>query len=180
LKNDGSVWGTGFNGPGTLGDGTNTNRVSPVQSPFLTNIIEIAANGWHSLFLKNDATVWATGYNSNGQLGDGTLINRSTPVQVLIPCNAQIVTPIQDKVIKNPITVYPNPFSIKMILQSEYSLKDATLTIYNSIGQTMKQIKNISGHTFTFFRGTLPLGIYFYLLTENDKIITMEKIVIVD
>ena len=67
-----------------------------------------------------------------------------------------------------------------MILQSEYSLKDATLTIYNSIGQTMKEIKNISGHTFTFFRGTLPLGIYFYLLTENDKIITMEKIVIVD
>ncbi len=82
LKNDGTVWATGYNGNGQLGDGTTTQKTTPVQVSGLSGITAIAAGLSHSLFLKNDGTVWGTGRNNNGQLGDGTTTHRTTPVQV--------------------------------------------------------------------------------------------------
>lgn len=83
LKNDGTVWAWGENLDGQLGDGTDSNnRHTPMQVSNLTNVIAIAAGGYHSLALKSDGTVWAWGRNSNGQLGDGSTSKRLTPVQV--------------------------------------------------------------------------------------------------
>jgi alpha-tubulin suppressor-like RCC1 family protein len=83
LKSDGTVMSCGRNNPyGTLGDGTTTDRNTPVAVSGLTNITAIAGGGRHSVFLKNDGTAWACGLNGNGQLGDGTTTNTSTAVQV--------------------------------------------------------------------------------------------------
>ena len=82
LKSDGTVWAWGFNTYGELGDGTTTNRFSPVQVSGLTDVVAVAAGLSHGLALKSDGTVWAWGPNSNGQLGDGTTTNRSSPVRV--------------------------------------------------------------------------------------------------
>jgi alpha-tubulin suppressor-like RCC1 family protein len=77
-----AVWGWGYNGNGQLGDGTTTNRSTPVQASGLTDVTTIAA-GWNqTLALKSDGTVWAWGINTYGQVGDGTLVERHTPVQV--------------------------------------------------------------------------------------------------
>lgn len=83
LKDDGTVWAWGFNDTGQLGDGTTTDRNTPVQVSALSDIAAIAAGYDHSLALKSDGTVWAWGYNYDGQLGDGTTYNRNIPVQVL-------------------------------------------------------------------------------------------------
>ncbi len=82
LKNDGTVWACGLNVYGQLGDGTTTQRLTPVQVSGLTGITSVGAGGLHSLFVKNDGTVWACGYNAGRELCDGTTINKSTPVQV--------------------------------------------------------------------------------------------------
>lgn len=82
LKTDGTVWGWGYNGLGQLGDGTNTNRVTPVKIPSLANVTAIAAGGSHSLALKSDGTVWAWGNNNNGQLGDGSTLYHIVPQQI--------------------------------------------------------------------------------------------------
>ncbi|SMB96533.1 Alpha-tubulin suppressor [Thermanaeromonas toyohensis ToBE] len=82
LKSDGTVWAWGANAYGQLGDGTTTNRLTPVQVWNLSGVVAIAGGGNHSLALKSDGTVWAWGYNGAGQLGDGTTISRYTPVQV--------------------------------------------------------------------------------------------------
>ncbi len=82
VKSDGTVWSCGRNSLGNLGDGTNTDKTTPVQVLGLTNVIQAAGGGEHSLFLKSDSTVWACGNNSSGQLGDNSNINRNTPVQV--------------------------------------------------------------------------------------------------
>ena len=82
LKSDGTVWAWGYNGYGQLGDGTTTNRLTPVQVSSLSGVTAIAAGVYHTLALKSDGTVWAWGYNGDGRLGDGTTTNRTTPVQV--------------------------------------------------------------------------------------------------
>jgi hypothetical protein len=46
-------------------------------------------------------------------------------------------------------------------------------------GQTVKQIKNISGETITLYRDNLPIGLYFIQLTQDNKTYT-DKLVIAD
>ncbi len=82
--------------------------------------------------------------------------------------------------IKNKIslTVYPNPFSTETTLQTAVSLKNATLSVDNSFGQAVAQIKNITGQTVTFSRDNLASGLYFAQLTQDNKIIAAAKLVI--
>jgi hypothetical protein len=78
------------------------------------------------------------------------------------------------------ITVLPNPLISSTTIKTIDNLKNATLTIYNSYGKALKQIKNISGKTVTLFRENLPNGLYFIRLTEANKIIAVEKLIIAD
>lgn len=81
---------------------------------------------------------------------------------------------------KTAITIFPNPFSSQTIMQSDNLFLDATLTVYNSFGQQVKQINNISGQTFTFHRDNLPCGLYFIHLTQDGKTFSIIKLVITD
>jgi len=82
IKSDGTLWAWGYNYSGQLGDGTTSNKTTPVQIGTGTNWSQIAAGGYHTLAIKSDGTLWAWGYNSYGQLGDGTTSNKTTPVQI--------------------------------------------------------------------------------------------------
>lgn len=88
LKTDGTVWATGFNNYGQLGDGSNENQVTPVEVRVdgvpMSAVMAISAGMSHSLFLKTDGTVWACGANYSGALGDGTTNDRNSPVQVKV------------------------------------------------------------------------------------------------
>jgi hypothetical protein len=90
--------------------------------------------------------------------------------------------PLSDnKIEETKITeISPNPFSSQTILQIDNSLNNATLTVYNAIGQQVKQIKNISGQTITIQRDNLPNGLYFINLVQGNKIIASNKLVIID
>jgi alpha-tubulin suppressor-like RCC1 family protein len=81
LKSDGTVWAWGNNESGRLGDGTTTQRITPVQVSGLTGVIAIVAGGTHSLALKGDGTVWAWGNGSFGELGNGGTVDSLVPVQ---------------------------------------------------------------------------------------------------
>ena len=81
LLGDGTVWAWGWNEFGQLGDGTGTDRSTPVQVRGLADVTAVAAGGEHSIALRRDGTVWAWGCNDTGQLGDGTETDRALPVQ---------------------------------------------------------------------------------------------------
>ncbi|PHR49180.1 MAG: hypothetical protein COA32_03780 [Fluviicola sp.] len=82
IKSDSTLWAWGWNNSGQLGDGTTTDRYSPIQIGTATNWSQIAAGGAHSLGIKNDGTLWAWGGNNSGQLGDGTTTDKHTPIQI--------------------------------------------------------------------------------------------------
>ena len=80
----------------------------------------------------------------------------------------------------NNLSVFPNPLSTQTILQLDDFLNNATLTVYNSFGQTVKEIQNISGQTVTLIRDNLASGLYFIRLKEENKVITADRLVITD
>jgi hypothetical protein len=69
---------------------------------------------------------------------------------------------------------------VQTTLQSDKIFENATLTLYNSLGQQVKKITNISGQTKTLNRENLPSGLYFMRLTQNNKCIATDKLIIKD
>ena len=83
LKQDGSVWATGRNQHGQLGDESNTDRQRFVKV-ISGGVKAVVAGSKHSLVVKEDDSVWATGCNMYGQLGDGSEVDKNTFVQTLL------------------------------------------------------------------------------------------------
>ena len=83
IKSNGTLWAWGYNAFGQIGDGSTTQRSSPVQILSAgNNWVSVAAGYHHTLAIKSNGTLWAWGYNYYGQLGNRTSTNANTPTQV--------------------------------------------------------------------------------------------------
>ena len=81
LKQDGSVWASGRNTFGQLGDGTKAN--SGTFTPVVPSGVQaVYAGHSYSMVLMEDGSVCTTGSNVRGQLGDGSMADRSNFVIV--------------------------------------------------------------------------------------------------
>jgi alpha-tubulin suppressor-like RCC1 family protein len=76
-------WGDNLNG--SIGDGTVTDRKTPVDVPGLTSgVVAVAAGDGHSCALTRAGAVKCWGENSDGEVGDGTIsLRKLTPVNVI-------------------------------------------------------------------------------------------------
>ena len=83
LMQDNSVWGTGMNSNGQLGDETKASKSAFFYVQTIIGAKNVAAGGYHSLVMTEEGDVWATGWNSFGQLGDGNTQDRKKFFRVI-------------------------------------------------------------------------------------------------
>jgi alpha-tubulin suppressor-like RCC1 family protein len=75
----------GLNRDGQLGDGTITQRLTPVAVTGELRFHQVSARFHHTCGVTLGHRVYCWGSNSDGQLGDGTTTTRLTPVAVASP-----------------------------------------------------------------------------------------------
>lgn len=101
FRANGNLVAWGYNGYGQLGDGTTTNRFSPVAvsshttsnvSKIITLTAETSAESSFSAILRTDGSIFVAGRNAYGNLGLGTTSNTLTFTQ--IPFDKSIVKDI--------------------------------------------------------------------------------------
>ena len=96
VGSDGNAYAWGYNSKGRLGDGTTSQRNTPVRVktpdrntypdlPKDFTYVQVSAGGTHSLAVGSDGNAYAWGWNKGGELGDGTTTERHTPVRVRTP-----------------------------------------------------------------------------------------------
>ena len=78
----GAAYCWGYNGSGQLGDGTTTDRSSPVLVAGGVSFATVSAGTAYTCGLTAAGAAYCWGYNASGELGDGTTTNRLTPVLV--------------------------------------------------------------------------------------------------
>lgn len=94
--------------------------------------------------------------------------------------SGQSTLAVDERSTETQISIYPNPCSSSTTIQTNGLLKNAGLTIINAFGQSLKHIANISGNSVSLSRDDLPSGLYFIQLTEENKVIAVEKFIISD
>jgi hypothetical protein len=95
-------------------------------------------------------------------------------------CPTPPVLGIVEKYNNKSIMVSPNPFSSKATLVTDKFFINASLVVYNSFGQIVKQMDNISGQTILIHRDNLPNGLYFLKVLENNQVLAPSYKLIID
>lgn len=151
------------------------------QLPFLAGELWIeGVGGWDhplkSVFeLPSDPA-----YNIRCSYQDGVTIfnfglaNGGTPTT----CPAPALSIENPELVEQATTIFPNPFSQEATLKLKNNMENGNLEIYNSIGQKVKEIKNINSNQIVLNRENMENGIYLLVLKQNEKIFETKKIIL--
>lgn len=75
---------------------------------------------------------------------------------------------------------WPIPFTDQTVLNTRREINDATLGLYNSLGQEIMKREHLNGKRTTLGRNGLPAGLYTLKLSESGKVMSLLKIMITD
>ncbi len=78
--------------------------------------------------------------------------------------------------LNNDFTVFPNPFINSTTINTQQVMNNASLKMYNSIGQCIKEMHSIYGDSVEIYLENATSGMYFISI-ENEGITTTQKII---
>jgi len=176
LKNDGTIWAWGYNASGELGNGNNSNQLTPVQ--ITTNVANTVAIdcGWeHSILRKSDGSVCTVGENQYGQLGDGTLIDKN-----LFTCPPILtgISAFENESENSFVLNYPNPFSATTTIKYSIVTSEGVIIISDVMGKKVREITLHNSSGEIILNEKLVPGIYFIGLYENNTLISTNKMIV--
>jgi hypothetical protein len=157
--------------PGTMAWGTSIGQWVGETNKYLALKLIVGTNTYYG-WARIDFDATSTSFTIKDYAYEST---PNTCIQ-----SGQSILGVNENTTKPIFSIFPNPFISSTTIHAIDNLKNATLTILNSQGQIVKQVNNISGHTVSLSRDNFPSGLYFIRLTEENKIIAEEKIIITD
>lgn len=122
------------------------------------------------IVIQPDGKIILAGYSNNSTNANFAVVRYNNTINGLNDFTSRATA----------ITIYPNPFSSHAMLETKQFFNNATLTLHNSLGEVVREIKNISGQSIPVFRENLESGIYFIGVSENETTIYYGKIAITD
>jgi len=78
------------------------------------------------------------------------------------------------------VQIIPNPFSYNTTIHTGKYLSNSSLHVYNTQGQLIKQLNNISGQEVILHRDNLNAGLYFLNIMQDNKTVTKFKLIVTD
>jgi hypothetical protein len=151
----------------------------------VTGIDSIATSfGYRKVFTLNTSTTFYEGIGTSGGfiedepggmfLSGGNQLKcwslggaRYYPEATLEDC--MLHAGIDKDLASSKITLFPNPFSESCIFHSDIFLEKADLTIYNSMGEKVREM-NVSGNDVRIEKKDLSEGSYYFELSDGKNI----------
>lgn len=79
---------------------------------------------------------------------------------------------------QNELQLYPNPFTNSATLQTSKPLQNASLFIFDMLGEEVKSFHNLNGTEINIFRNGMKSGLYFFTLLDTKGFIGNGKLII--
>ena len=76
------------------------------------------------------------------------------------------------------VLLFQNPFSNSAILKTTIELNDATLKVFDILGQEVLTNTHLNGQEIKIIKGNLNSGNYYYHLTQNGSLISNGKFIV--
>lgn len=139
-------------------------------TPIIGKISDIA----QSLAIQDDGKIVVAGSSINSSSDLLTFF-------ALVRYNNNINVGINDTYDQgSEMKISPNPFSTCTTLEFDIVLENATLHIYNSLGQEVRQMNKLFGSKIILYRDDLSSGVYYIRLIQNNEFINVKKIVVIE
>ena len=165
-----STW-YGLNNPGFLAFSSSSGNWIGQTDKYLALKLNVGTNTYYG-WVRLDVVATATSFTVKDYAYE------STPNTCIL--TGQIPLGIIENSSENYLSIAPNPFHDMTSIQTSGNFGAGTLTIYDVFGQVLSNQVMSSDETFTFSREHLPSGIYYVSLTAENKVIGIEKLVLID
>lgn len=86
----------------------------------------------------------------------------------------------QHDIAATTVNVFPNPFNTTttFLIETQEPVNDMQLSVYDGSGRLVRQVTNINTNTVTIDREGLSGGMYFYILSADNQLLTNGKLII--
>ncbi|WP_298136975.1 T9SS type A sorting domain-containing protein [Flavobacterium sp.] len=171
IKTNKTLWSTGRNEEGQLGNGTSgtTDVLVFTQVGTFSDSNKIATGWYHVLNTNQDGFIRVTGKNDKGQLGDGTTVQKNSITT--ISCYPTVLS--NEEFAINTMKVYPNP--VNDILNISLDNEIDVVSIFNLLGQEV-MTKSVNSNQTLMDISNLSAGTYLVKVASGNEVKTVKVV----